>query len=827
MTEMGAAAPPHRATILVGFDTFGLEVLRHLLKSTAPRGVLTWEEPRGGGPPSERHLQDLALLWVPDPTAPVTEQLDPESASEGSALDMMKDLYRQIRPVGPSPKEFATALSEAADVLLSLSSRAGRKDVLPLGLDVIVLARPTSPEILGTLDGLLRPGIDRLAAYANLQRGVQGAEVLNSLAIYDLENYWEPTERGRSVRRALYDSVEQWEKRREENQASFSRFYLVDGRTGAGVPEAPERIDEISLFIEFLLFEGQRAGSLSRLYHRAGNESPVAVFGIRLIERSAGLLAHVAAARFGIGWLEYLAGVGPFRAAIEPPQLRKRLEPFAPEALDRLIDRQSLHHEVDAAFVSLESELTALPIGLPDWPDRVRSRYEATLVDLEDHVATRARTLMAGVAERHLKDLSQEVRVGIEEDLHDERDPIPLESVIEEIDGLFARLDRIREVTPPRPGEADGLLHRIQDLHDDYARFDVERVDVERLKRWWPLLALALAAGLTPIVGEWLSNVPRPDPLRFLLNRAYEVLQWINNPLVIGAFVFAGIWALGAAGLHRSIAARVDRARRFYSDPDRGRFIDLLRGGLAPGGALRAPIDYLIDRLLYDMALSMRGEVTRELGRVLAHLKERRREMLWLSGQLRGFLRMHGFTGEDFRHDAPRMARDGSVIRYAMERREDFDAMLRSNPAEPGRFRSIQTSHRPFDGWDERYSRTFLVPLQFLERLSRLYTDPFEQELAKPGTGPEQQRIARELIEFLTHTAAALRPAFLIMQQEGLPPEQRYCLLPSLWKGLPRVQAALSGLGITDGAVQAGGEGRAYVLRLRAGIDSKVLLGLE
>ena len=822
MTELGVAAPPHRATILVGFDMFGREVLRHLLKSTSPRGVLTWEEPRGGGPPSERHLQDLALLWVPDPTAAALEQFD---ASEGNTLDMMKDLYSQIRRVDPSPHNFATELSKTADVLLSVASRAGRRDVLPLGLDVIVLARPTSRKVLGTLDGLLTPGFEKLAAYANLQRGVLGAEVLNFLAIYDFEDYWEPTERGRSVRRALYDSVEHWEKRREESRASFSRFYLVDGRTGAGVPESPDRIDEISLFIEFLLFEGQRAGSLSRLYHRAGNESPIAVFGIRLIERSAGLLAHVAAARFGIGWLEYLAGIGPFRSAAEPLKLRARLEPFAPEALDRKIDPQALHHDVDAAFASLESELTALPIGLPDWPERVRGRYEETLAQIETHILAGARTLMAGTAGKQLLDLSHDVRAGIEEDLHHERDPVPLQSVIDEIEGLLQRLDQIREVTPPRPGQADELLQSIQNLHNDYARFDVEQVDVERLKRWWPLLALALAAGLTPIVGEWLGNVPQPDPLRFLLNRAYDALQWINNPLAIGALLFAGIWALGAAGLHRSLAARVGRVRRFYSDPDRGRFVDRLRRGLKTGGALRAPIDYLINRLLYDMALSMRGEVTRELGRVLDHLRKRHREMLWLRDQLLGFLGMHGFTGQDLRHGAMRMSRDGSVIRYAMERREDFDAMLRSHPDEPGRFRSVQTSHRPFDGWDEQYSTAFLVPLHFLERLSRLYTDPFEHELAKPGSGPEQQRIARELIDFLKHTGAALRPAFFIGQQEGLPPDQRYCLLPSLWKGLPRVETTLSDLGITG--VQTGGEGRSYLLRLRAGIHSKVLLGQE
>src|SRR6185295_15904061 len=86
----------HRATILVGFGGFGLDVLRRLLASTAPRGVLRWEEPRGGGGPSERHLQDLALLWLPDPLA-TADEFERIDAREGSALEMMRDLYRQIR----------------------------------------------------------------------------------------------------------------------------------------------------------------------------------------------------------------------------------------------------------------------------------------------------------------------------------------------------------------------------------------------------------------------------------------------------------------------------------------------------------------------------------------------------------------------------------------------------------------------------------------------------------------------------------------------------------------------------------------------------------
>src|SRR5206468_2228350 len=98
-----------------------------------PRGVLAWEEPRGGGAPSERHLQDLALLWVPDRTSAEDAAVDEENVGEGSGLEIMRDLYRQIQPVDSSASDtaFADALSEAAETLLSASARAGRRGVLP------------------------------------------------------------------------------------------------------------------------------------------------------------------------------------------------------------------------------------------------------------------------------------------------------------------------------------------------------------------------------------------------------------------------------------------------------------------------------------------------------------------------------------------------------------------------------------------------------------------------------------------------------------------------------------------------------------------------
>ncbi len=819
----------HRATILVGFGAFGLDVLRRLLGSTAPRGVLRWEEPRGGGGPSERHLQDLALLWLPDPLA-TADELERIDAREGSALEMMRDLYRQIREVSSDSGAdgLAQALVESAETLLSAAGRAGRNDALPLGLDVIVLARPTSREVIGTLDRVLLPGVEMLANNANLRRAVQGAEALNFIALFDFENYWDRAENARTVRKALHSSVDFWQRRRNMGKPAFGRFYLVDGRTDDGIREPSHRIDEISLFLEFLLFEGMRDGDLRRLYQPAGaHDSALATFGIRLVERSAGLLASLAAARFGIGWLEYLAGAGHLRSDGEPKRLRERLAPFAPEALDELIDGDLLRAEAEEDFTALERELTALPIDMPDWPERVRERYAKALRRVEARVSAAAHTLMSDIARNHLVDLPTAVRAGIDADLQDSREPVGVGAVIAELEALLKRLVPPQSIEPPPVNRAEELLREIENLHQTYGRFQHERVDVEGLRWWWPLLGVVLAAGLTPLITELLSDIPPPDVTRFLLNRAHAALQRVNNGLVVGAVLFAGSWAAGALAFHRGIAGRIDRARRFYSDDDRGRFVDRLRSGIAEGGALRAPVDQLIERLLFNIHQSVRGEVSRELGRVLGRLRERLREMLWLSNQLREFLRLHGFTGEALRPEEGRLDRNDTGIRYSMERGEDFEAMLRSNPPGPERYRSTQAEAAPFGEWDDRYSRSFLVPLAFLERLSRLYKDPFQQELAQPGKGPQQERIARELLGFL-HQRSGFSLAFRFEAQQGLPPDQRYCLLPKLWKRLDGIEAELIGLRMSDKFVlTAADNGRGYLLRFQSGVDPQCLLELE
>src|SRR3990172_4503339 len=143
-----------RPTLLVGYGGFGLDVLRRLLTSTVLRGVLMWQDKQDRASASDRYIQDLALLWVKDPFK--DEAYQENRSHEGSALEMMRDLYGQIKEVKQKSTpdiDFANAVINIVEnQLLSASMRdSGSPDALPLGLDVLVIAQPDSPEVIGLL----------------------------------------------------------------------------------------------------------------------------------------------------------------------------------------------------------------------------------------------------------------------------------------------------------------------------------------------------------------------------------------------------------------------------------------------------------------------------------------------------------------------------------------------------------------------------------------------------------------------------------------------------------------------------------------------------
>jgi hypothetical protein len=322
-------------TLIVGCGTHGQQVLSSLLASAVAHGRLAWEDPLGTAGPAERRLRDLCLIWTPDGSDEVTEPFDESSA-------LLKDLHRQIVRIDPAEAlepQILAAVSEAKAHLLDVRRRE-RAVKLRLGLDVFVIARPNSLATLGALDRLLAPMMTLLAADPSLLRSAQGGDLLNVNLILDFENYWS----GAPARVELRREVSQWLARLGGPPGpGFSRIYFSDQHTRDGSRNEEWRLAETALFLELLLFEGLRADeNLRVLYQRERDDraTQIGSFGIRLLERSTGLLSRVAAAYFADKWLEYLASAAdaPRRGGLT--ELRGWLNDYRPERLNEAVDER-------------------------------------------------------------------------------------------------------------------------------------------------------------------------------------------------------------------------------------------------------------------------------------------------------------------------------------------------------------------------------------------------------------------------------------------------------------------------------------------------------
>jgi len=823
-----AATPIHRATLLIGYGEFGLDVLRRLLASTAARGVLSWEE-SSGADKNARRLRDLALLCVADPFGD-GPQADRQRAEEGSHIELMRDLYQQIGRVeaAEEPGVLAAAMEAQARRLLDAATRAARRENLPLGLDVIVLAQPRDRAALGRLNPLLQAGIERLERYATqLQRQVSGAGALNFIQILDFDNYWQGAEPGRALRDAVHRAVERWQQRRAEGKPSFGRIYLVDGQTADGVRPVRQRIDEISLFLEFLLFEGQRGGDLQALYQPSSPQAPLlSTFGIRLLERSGGLLRRLAAARFGMHWLDYLAAAGSPHGE-EAQALRGRLAAYRAEALDGLLTPPG---QADTArqLRALAQELAGLAVDDPGWPAQVEARHAQAAQALESELAAQAHAQIRQILDRApLADLPDSLRGSITAALHHDRQPATLGAVVREVEAVLAGL----AAAPGEPAAAASAAsgEGIARLRLDYRRYQYfkrQQLDAYGLRKCWPWFSLLLALGLSPVLADGLAWPP-PDPLTapFLWQQAYPLLPWLaGHPTARLLALAALLWALAAGFAQRGIAGRLARARQFWTDPERGRLVARLRALFLPDGELGRHLDGFAQRLREDMALSIRSEVGRELGHALRRLRERQRELTWLRGQLREFLVLHGLNPDRPNEQWTRMDHEQTGIRHTLEHYQDFQRILQTNPLKDERFLSTQAQRQPFKHWEARYSDAFLYPLRFIDELSEQYRDPFDSELAQAGVGAEQTAQARELREFLNRHGG-FTTAFAWRAQAGVPVDRVYCLLPKIWLGLPGIADTLSGLGIAEPCHLVGADaGRAYLLRVKIGVEPACLL---
>ena len=835
----------HRATLLIGYGRFGLETLRQFLTSTATRGVLAWDTPAGPGN-GERRLRDLGLLWLPDPFEDSGPGVGGMPALDGSRAELMRDLHQQIENLPDDEAGLKQAVKARAEALLRADTRASRDRNLPLGLDVVVLAHPHDRRTLGRLRPLLKECVVDVLyrSVTQLHREV-GADALNFVQILDFANYWERSEPAKALRGHFKAYVEHWQRWREEKQPTFGRIYLVDSHTPNGVREERLRIDEISLFLEFLLFEGQRdSESMQTLYQaRPDDGRLLATFGIRLLERSGGLLKRLAAARFGIGWLEYLDEARTWPTAKIQP-LRDTLEACQGAVLEDTLTDGGLPVESHQSLARLAGELEALPADDPAWPQQVRACCAKGMRRLESELADRVQLhIRKTLQEGSFADLAKSLRIQIDAALHDDRQPATLGTVVRELesalDALKPNLDGAA-ASAPLPAAGLAKLEELQAVHQDYRHFLDRQLDMNGVLKWWPLLAfmfgLGLSHWLSSWIAAWLKTVGSIDPTtQQVLSRVYDTAIWLvgdpQAPVVPGQNLISGHpWALALASLllgaamvfmlHRAVKRQVLRARLFWTDPERGRLADALRvlvRGLTDDQA------GLVAQMQSDAAANIRDEAGRELGQWHRNLRERRREMGWLRSQLHDFLDMHGLDADSPVENWTRISRDGG-IRHAMEQFDDLLRISQTRPPIPEHFQSMQAEKKPFKKWEERYSQAFLYPLRFIDELSENYQEPLEQELAQPGSGAEQLTRADELCAFLRRHSGDFTTAFRWKASVGVPPDSVYCLLPPLWLGLPGVRDTLTGQAINEEHRLPGEDvARAYLLRLQIGVETTCL----
>lgn len=820
-----SASQERRPTILIGHRDFGTDVLRRLLASAALRGTLDWEEPEGSAAPSERNLHNLALISVGARAHP---------AEGGEALELMRDLYEQIQVLDAAwhEGELADAVLDTAKRLRRPQRRGGDRNELPSGLDVLVVAHPSDASEVGLLNYLLQPTLERLDAWLpHLEAPVQSIVRLNFMQVLDFESFWSTSsQRHLDLRRAVCDSLDYWDRRAQERKPAFRRIYLVDSDTRKRSRTARDRAEEIALFLELLLFEGQRAGDLQSLYHRTTNEEAIAAtFGIRLLERPTGLLRRLVAASFGVGWLGYIGQNGrDDRSAAH--HTRQYLREYRNREFGDLFGREKLQGTLEARLDELEERLLSLPVDTDDWPTRLGREYRRGADEIRRELAAAAGVRMEELHRERLQGFSQALHGAMQKDLHDEENPASPDSLICILGDARSSLGEPQsshddeESAEPVGRTLEDSLSSAHALHDHYRCLRDTKVRPDNLVWWWPALAALGTVGLLPfaerIIGDLISLLPVPDPAASsqLLHTGHELLTRMTHPTVIGLLLFVLILTASLLGFHRSLVRRTERAQKFYDHHERGRLAAVVRGGMVPGGGFRSPLDSYLKHLLSDMKAAVFSEIRGELGRAENLLRERRRELGWLRADLRRFLQMNGMN-EIGERTTGHSARGGEGLRTSIEKPEDLKALVNTNPLTPGRYRSVHRTIRPFADWNHRYAETFLYPLAFIERLSEEFGPSSSGASAREDRHRDDSRWASDLERFLQENLDC-DLSLVVPEGDGVPSAQRLALVPD---ELALVQSSLDRAhDRVDRVIKSRDSERVYLLNTRIGVPPHV-----
>lgn len=823
---MSDLSPPSlHPTIVVGCGDHGRDCLRHLLSSTATRGVLQWEAVREGGGAHERQLRRLRLIHLPHAFEEDTHSVQARD-EDNVDLELMKDLYRQIRTVRPDGAQdlaeaLATALDEEATSLLKVGQAGGGSGGEPLGLDVIVIVHPQDEVVLGTLTNTIKVGMETLATRNNLVGRAAGADRLSFIQVLDFDHYWAPGQRG--LRQAVRNTLITWENRARQGLPAFGRTWLLDGHPDQAEVPRPQRIDQLVLFLEFLLFEEQRL-QRQQLYQRSSmDRTSIGTFGVHMLERSSGLLRRLAAAIFGARWLDYL--VSEAAPADVPPEegLAARMAEWSPEALDALVGREALEERVRASMDALRTRLAGIPVHGEAWPEEVHAAAEDHIAGLRGELEAVARARLRDLDAEAVGRMRTELRAHLDEMLHHRDRPVALGRVIHELEELLAR-------TRGRPGAVGGsgaLALRqppeLRQLHRAWREWTHRQLDVDRTWIWWTLLAILLTVVAAPLLSGFLAGFglgPAPSALA-------RSLAALSNPALTHGLLLAPALVLGAWG-QRQLSRRIARERSEWLEAQQGRFVGALRRASSPEGEWGAPVQALLEERLADMRDAVRAAVCRELEEALEQLRERRREAEWLRSQLRSLLQRYRLDPDrDYRRrrDArgrlepePELQLSRGHFRQALEQASELFTILERNGPTLPRFRSTQHSRRPFAGWQQRFCPTFLYPFGFLDELSGEYRDPHQDEAAQAHEGPLVES-ARLRIRDFVHRRGRPDAAFDLAWTQAVAQGEHLALFPATWLLMEGVKQDLLEAGFDESQVVEGRDPeRAYLLFHRLGL---------
>lgn len=833
---MSDLSPPSlHPTIVVGCGDHGRDCLRHLLSSTATRGVLQWEAVRDGGGAHERQLRRLRLVHLPHSFEEDTHSVQARD-EDNVDLELMKDLYRQIRTVRTAGDEdvaqaLARALDEEATSLLKVGQAGGGGGGEPLGLDVIVIVHPQDEVVLGSLTNTLKVGMETLATRNNLVGRAAGADRLSFVQVLDFDHYWAPGQRG--LRQAVRNTLLTWEQRAQQGRPAFGRTWLLDGHPDQAEVPRPQRIDQLVLFLEFLLFEEQRTVRQGLFQRGSMDRSAIGTFGVHMLERSSGLLRRLAAAIFGARWLDHLVSEAAPADLPRSEGLAARMAAWSPEALDALVGREELQGRVADSMGALRQRLAAMPVHGEHWPADVHAAAEEHVAGLRHELEATARARLRELDAESVGRMRTALRRNLDEMLHHRDRPVALGRVIHELEAL---LEQTRGPVGAVSGSAAVALREppeLRVLHQAWREWTHRQLDVGRTPMAWALLAVLLTAVAAPLLSGFLAGFglgPTPSALS-------RSLAALSNPLLTHGLLLAPALVLGAWG-QRQLSRRLSRERDEWLEAHQGRFAGALRRATSPEGEWGGPVQALLEERLADLKAAVRAAVCRELEEALDQLKERRREAEWLRSQLRSllqryrldpdrdYLERHGAHGAHGAHGGPQHREAAPLelqlsrghFRQALEQASELLTILERNGPSLPRFRSTQHSRRPFAGWEQRFCPTFLYPFGFLDELSREYRDPQQDDADQAHEGPLAEAARLRIREFV-HARGRPDAAFDLAWTRSPAQGEHLALFPATWLLMEGVKQDLLEAGFDEAQVVTGRDPeRGYLLFHRLGL---------